>query len=105
VRIGHQPVPARDPRLVARALRDLIWPYAGLPIPHPVASGGERPLSRAGETQLAGFPRGLRSVPVPVAEAAAVGTAPEITLTVRDDTGVPARAFAQWAADRVADFR
>lgn len=37
--------------------------------------------------------------------AAAVDTAPEITTTVQDVIGVPARTFAQWAADRVADFR
>ncbi|WP_052849798.1 NAD(P)H-binding protein [Streptomyces avicenniae] len=36
---------------------------------------------------------------------ASVGTPPEITTTVRDVTGVPARTFAQWAADHVADFR
>ncbi|GGZ17616.1 NAD(P)H-binding protein [Streptomyces poonensis] len=37
--------------------------------------------------------------------AASVGTRPEITTTVRDVTGVPARTFGQWAADHVADFR
>lgn len=37
--------------------------------------------------------------------AAAVGTEPEITTTVEDVTGAPARTFARWAADHVADFR
>ncbi|WP_225630789.1 NAD(P)H-binding protein [Streptomyces solaniscabiei] len=37
--------------------------------------------------------------------AAAVGTEPEITTTVEDVTGTPARTFARWAADHVADFR
>jgi uncharacterized protein YbjT (DUF2867 family) len=35
--------------------------------------------------------------------AAAVGTAPEITTTVEDATGTPARTFARWAADHVVN--
>ncbi|MFF4701707.1 NAD(P)H-binding protein [Streptomyces sp. NPDC001288] len=34
-----------------------------------------------------------------------VGVAPEITATVEEVTGRPARAFPQWAADHAADFR
>jgi uncharacterized protein YbjT (DUF2867 family) len=37
--------------------------------------------------------------------AAMVGTAPEITDTVREITGRPARPFAAWAEDHTADFR
>ncbi|MFJ9561790.1 NAD(P)H-binding protein [Streptomyces fuscichromogenes] len=37
--------------------------------------------------------------------AATVGVAPEITTTVEEITGRPARAFARWAADHAADFR
>ncbi|MFF6917079.1 NAD(P)H-binding protein [Streptomyces sp. NPDC012466] len=37
--------------------------------------------------------------------AAMVGTTPEITDTVREVTGRPARPFAAWAADHTADFK
>lgn len=37
--------------------------------------------------------------------AATVGVPPEITTTVEEVTGSPARAFGQWAADHAADFR
>ncbi|MEU9448345.1 NAD(P)H-binding protein [Streptomyces sp. NPDC048277] len=37
--------------------------------------------------------------------AATVGVPPEITTTVEDLTGSPARTFEQWAADHAADFR
>ncbi|MFE2065478.1 NAD(P)H-binding protein [Streptomyces sp. NPDC059467] len=37
--------------------------------------------------------------------AATVGVPPEITTTVEDVTGSPARTFGQWADDHAADFR
>lgn len=37
--------------------------------------------------------------------AATVGATPEITTTVEEITGVPARTFAQWAQDHADDFR
>ncbi|MER6079455.1 NAD(P)H-binding protein [Streptomyces sp. NPDC001833] len=37
--------------------------------------------------------------------AATVGVPPEITGTVEEITGRPARTFGQWAADHAADFR
>ncbi|WP_431044959.1 SDR family oxidoreductase [Streptomyces sp. P1-3] len=37
--------------------------------------------------------------------AATVGVTPEITTTVRDVTGTPARAFTRWAEDHRDDFR
>jgi hypothetical protein len=36
--------------------------------------------------------------------AQTVGVPPEITGTVEDLTGTPARAFTQWARDHAADF-
>lgn len=36
---------------------------------------------------------------------AAVGSEPDLTTTVRDVTGVPARTFEQWAKDHADDFR
>ncbi|MFF4544344.1 NAD(P)H-binding protein [Streptomyces sp. NPDC001406] len=37
--------------------------------------------------------------------AATVGVPPEITTTVQDITGTPARTFAQWSKDHATDFR
>ncbi|MFG2130296.1 hypothetical protein ACGFNV_21135 [Streptomyces sp. NPDC048751] len=36
--------------------------------------------------------------------AATVGVPPEITTTVEDITGTPARTFATWATDHAKDF-
>ncbi|WP_208881151.1 NAD(P)H-binding protein [Streptomyces armeniacus] len=64
----------------------------------------EVPEENAAEELYADMPRPFLRVMLD-AFAASVGTPPEITTTVEDVTGVPARTFAEWAADHTADFR
>ncbi|MFF2848343.1 aminoglycoside phosphotransferase family protein [Streptomyces sp. NPDC058001] len=95
-------------------LRDLVRPYVGVPVPVGVASGTwgsglgytldqrlfgasgeERPVSAAGEPDLAGLLSGLRSVPV--REAAALGlphTPPRSLDRLRAEAERPARLLA-----------
>ncbi|MFJ6571072.1 phosphotransferase family protein [Streptomyces sp. NPDC091292] len=92
-------------------LRDLVRPYIGVPVPSRIASGTwgpglgytldqrlfgasgeERPVSVAGEPDLAGLLSGLRSVPVREAAALGVPQAPPRSLDrLRAEAERPAR--------------